>query len=152
MWAPATDDEDQPADERAAVIEKSLIAAQVTAERAREVAQAVTQGGLKYQIVEARVQTPAFFTVEPEAGAILVKLNTAHPAYDNLVEVLDAETEGLDADALRERLASARYGLRVLLLAWARYEDEATDAERAAAQDARYGWGRVAGRFLQSDD
>lgn len=151
--AGASDDgEDRPAAERAADIETNLIESHVTAERAREVAEEVTQRGLKYKIVEARVQTPAFFTVEPEAGVILVKLNTDHPAYDNLVEVLDADTDGLDADALRERLANARDGLRLLLLAWARYEDEATDAEREAAQDARYGWGRVAGRFLQIND
>ena len=46
--------------------------------------------------------------------------------------MLEAETEEAEVGELRERLQNAREGLRLLLLAWARYEDELPGA---AARD-----------------
>lgn len=139
-------------EERQKDIETALLDAGMTSSAAHGLAASVVSKGLKYQFVKAALESPAFFTVEPRAGTVLVKLNTSHPAYDNLVEVLDANVEGVEADGLRERLASAQEGLRLLLLAWARYEDELPDARRDIAQEARYDWGRVAKQFLQKED
>jgi hypothetical protein len=88
------------------------------------------------------------------AGEIVIKININHPAYRNLVEVLEAETvdEETTGSELRDRLQRANRGLKLLLMAWARYEDEqTTDGEREQIQDIRTDWGRVAYRFLRND-
>ena len=54
---------------------------------------------------------------------------------------------------LKRRLNGARDGLKTLLIAWARYEDELPEgSRRQAAQNARDDWGRVARGFLTIED
>jgi hypothetical protein len=86
-------------------------------------------------------------------GALIITLNTQHPAYTRLIEVLEESAVGLDADNLRTRLRNAREGLRTLLIAWARYEDEQPVGTRQEnARNARNDWGRVARDFLSDDE
>ena len=51
---------------------------------------------------------------------------------------------------MRKVFVITRDGLRLLLEAWARYEDEqpAGSARRNHAQHARWDWGRMAREFL----
>jgi hypothetical protein len=112
----------------------------------------IIDSGLKYEIVEANLETPAFFSVKQVAGILKVTLNTSHPAYENLVEVLEEDVEGVPSEQLSERLQNARDGLKLLLTAWARYEDEQPDGRRRIlAQEARTDWGRVARNFLSQE-
>lgn len=109
--------------------------------------------GLKYTFAEADLEGSAFFTVKPVAGEIVIKVNINHPAYSNLVEVLeeDADLE-LSIDQLRARLTKANKGMKLLLMAWARFEDEQpTDSKRMQLQDLRTDWGRVAYQFLRDE-
>ena len=77
-------------------------------------------------------------------------MNTSHPAYDNLVEILEEDVDGASNETLRERLKNALDGLKLLLTAWARYEDEQPDGvRREKTQEARTDWGRVARTFLR---
>ena len=47
----------------------------------------------------------------------------------------------------------ARQGLELLLMSWARYEDEEPDGKRRSiVQQARWDWGRYARQFLGDDD
>ena len=69
--------------------------------------------------------------------------------YDRLVEALDANADIGDP---AERLARARDGLRLLLYAWARYEDETQGRQREKLQDIRNGWGVMAREFMRSSD
>jgi len=109
--------------------------------------------GIKYVFAEASLDSPAFFSVVPRGGAIIVTLNTSHPAYANLVDVLEEDTLGSSTNELASRLTRARYGLKLLLTAWARYEDEQPDGRpRTFAQDARADWGRIARQFLDRED
>ena len=83
---------------------------------------------------------------------LLIGLNTSHPAFDNLVTLLEADTVDDDINTLRERLRRSYTGLKLLLEAWARYEDELTDGPRKErAKDARMDWGRVARGFLRGE-
>lgn len=145
-------EETRPPEERQKELTAAFVDSGLSATVAEPLAIEMVKRGLKYQFVDAALESPAFFTVEPRVGTVLVKLNTNHPAYDNLVEVLEADAENADADELRERLQNAREGLRLLLLAWARYEDELPDARRDTAQEARYDWGRIAKQFLHKND
>ncbi len=83
---------------------------------------------------------------------MLVKLNTTHPAYQHLVETLERDTRDASEADLRERLTAARDGLRLLLMAWARYEDEASGMKEDRLKDVRQEWGRIARDFLRSGE
>ena len=97
------------------------------------------------------MEASAFFAVKPKGGVIVITLNTSHSAYKHLVEVLDDEYED-DAKLLKHRLIQASDGLKLLLAAWARYEDEQPDGrQREAVQDSRNDWGKIAKDFLRND-
>jgi hypothetical protein len=147
------EDENRPAEERTEALAKELEETGLPAEQAQELAARTISTGIKYTFAEADLEGRAFFTVKPVAGEIVIKLNVRHPAYANLVEVLEQDVEEeLDESALRHRLQSANRGLKLLLMAWARYEDEQPNEERREQiQDIRTDWGRVAANFLRSD-
>ncbi len=142
--------EARPAKERTQEIADELEGTGFSKDDAVDIANSVVQGGLKYQFVEAGFDTMAFFSIKSKGGTIIIKLNTEHPAYGNLVEILEEPTEAADEAELRERLHRARNGLRLLLMAWARYEDEAKGERKDQAEDARFDWGSIARGFLQS--
>jgi hypothetical protein len=120
---------------------------------AREKAKDAIQFGLKYIFAHAELDAAGFFSVKSVGGAIIVTLNTAHPAYKNLVEALEDRSPTDDPALLRDRLENAADGLKLLLTAWARYEDELPDGPRKqTARDTRNDWGRVARAFLSRDE
>jgi hypothetical protein len=137
-------------DEREEQIKDLLTDEGVMDFEAREIAAQTVSRGLKYTFASLSLDSPSFFDVKSRGGAIHVSLNMAHPAYPKLIEVLDDEVSNVERDDLEDRLVKAREGLRLLLMAWARYEDEQPDgARRSKAQDARWDWGRVAREFLE---
>jgi hypothetical protein len=146
--------EGQPESERTEALKNELVDTGLSEQQAGDLAARTIGSGIKYTFAEADLEGRSFFTVRPVAGEIVIKININHPAYKNLVEVLEAED--LDEDTaeseLRDRLQRANRGLKLLLMAWARYEDEqTTDREREQIQDIRTDWGRVAYRFLRND-
>ncbi len=142
-----------PKKERDAQIQKVLLDQGIDEEDAREISEAATgDPGLKYVFAHADIQTPAFFTVRPKAGVIIITLNTEHPAYDKLMEIVDEDMTDVGRDELAERLTRARDGLKLLLEAWARYEDTLPDGTaRDKAQEVRNDWGRMAKRFMVNE-
>ena len=143
-------DESLPPDERKGIIEETLVDEGITQGQAQELAAKTISDGLKYLFAEAPLETSAFFSVKPKGGAIIITLNTAHPAYKNLVELLEQDVEGVDTETLKFRLMNSLEGLKLLLTAWARYEDEQPDGIRKTrAQEARSDWGRIARQFLE---
>jgi hypothetical protein len=144
--------EDMPPAEREQEICEELIEAGMAESTAREIAAQTVHDGLKYTFVDAQLETSAFFTVTIKGGSLIIKLNTTHPAHQKLVEVLEDEIDDADEGDLRERLKRARSGLRLILMAWARYEDEKSGVERIYTQDARNDWGRIARDFLTRVD
>lgn len=136
-------------EERRQEIYDELVEQGTTLKQAEELSAQTVGRGLKYTIIKANLTSPAFFDVKSRGGAVIISLNIGHPAYDHLVELLQSDVESASEDELRTRLISAREGLELLLMAWARYEDEQPDGtRRARAQDARWDWGRMAREFL----
>lgn len=117
---------------------------------AKDFADRAIEDSLKYIFTEAGLDSPAFFSVRPKGGALMITLNTNHSAYARLVDVLESDEDG-DKDDLRERLNNALAGLKLLLMAWARYEDEQQPEGRERAQDARIDWGRIARKFMDKE-
>jgi hypothetical protein len=136
--------------EKIAEIVKALENEGIT--NAAEVVDWLFKNNLKYSFVDAEFESSAFFSVKSKGGKILISLNTSHPAYHKLVEVLEETTEGATQEELDRRLKNAAEGLKLLLMAWARYEDELPDGKlKTSAQDSRQDWGRIAKQFLQED-
>lgn len=146
-------DESLPKEVRQQVIEKTLTDEGITETQAKELAASTLDDGLKYIFAPADLETSAFFSVKPRGGAIIVTLNINHPAYKNLVEVLEKDVDGTDIETLRSRLTNSLEGLKLLLMAWARYEDEQLEGKhKQIAQDARVDWGRIARKFLEREE
>ena len=137
--------EEHSREERVRELKEGLQDAGVLPQQAHEEAADTIDTGLKFQFAESPADSPAFFSVMPRGGVIVLTLNTRHPVYEHLIEVLERADHGSTED----RLQNAREGLKLLLEAWARYEDEQPEGiRRDAAMDARTDWGRVARHFF----
>jgi hypothetical protein len=127
-----------------------LITAGVKKDEAQEIAAYTVSNNLKYSFSESYSESDAFFTVKSRGGALNILLNRNHPAYEHLIEVLEND-EGCEGKDLQGRIDKASEGLRLLLAAWARFEDEIPDGDRKDdIQDARKDWGRIAKKFLKN--
>ena len=122
-------------------------------DEARAIAEDLIESQSKYLFTTFVGEGSSFFSVKQRAGEILIRLNKDHPAYENLIEVLeDIPEDDTDPDELMERLRRARRGLKLLLMAWARYEDETQNkADRQRLQESRQDWGTVARKFLENN-
>ena len=147
------DGESAPKEERKQAIKDELIDQGTLSGTAEEVAAHIVSDGLKFVFSKNDLETSAFFSVRPKGGALIITLNTAHPAHKHLIDLLDTpDTEELSLEELSARLNNAWRGLQLLLEAWARYEDELPEGPlRNQAQDVRNDWGRVARQFLENE-
>ncbi len=139
-------------EERKSEIRQTLQEVGIPEKQAEELAAVTVDSGVKYIFEKTTLASPTFFDVQTKGGSVAVLLNVNHPAYDHLMEVLEDEFETDNIEDLQIRLSKANKGLRLLLLAWARYEDELPDGlPRERAQDARVDWGKVARDFLRQE-
>ncbi|MFD2891189.1 ATP-binding protein [Flavobacterium chuncheonense] len=105
----------------------------------------------KYVISSTSLDSDAFFSVNVKYDKVLVQLNVNHPAYRNLMEILD-DNELSTEMSYEERLKKASLGIKLLLLSWARYEDEQIGNFKERAQQFRREWGKVARDFMDIED
>lgn len=147
-------DENLPTNTRLENAEKTLRDFGIPTEIVDTLAANIVRDNLKYRFIPTDLGSAAFFQIKTRGtGSIIIALNTQHPVYESLIEVLEESTEGVGPDELKRRLNGARDGLKTLLIAWARYEDELPEgSRRQAAQNARDDWGRVARDFLTIED
>ncbi|MYG93843.1 MAG: ATP-binding protein [Acidimicrobiia bacterium] len=147
-------EEELPDEERIEAITQELVEEEgLNEEEARDIALDAIESHTKYIFTRFEGEGSSFFSVKSKAGEILIRVNTHHPAYENLIEVLDeVPDEGAPEADLLKRLIRARRGIKLLLMAWARLEDETLNAnERRSLQDARNSWGTVALKFLENN-
>ena len=90
----------------------------------------------------------AFFNIETVNDVIEVWLNDQHPVYEHFIDVITSDTTDQNLQELTDRLDKAAFTLRMLLYAWARYEDKAPMSIKEQLEDTRMAWGREAGRFF----
>ena len=121
---------------------------------AKDYAEEIFKSNVKYEFVNASLESNAFFSVSPVGGKIIVKLNTNHPAYNQFVEVLSNEiVSDFNIDNLVLRLQKAQNGMKLLLMAWARYEDETPDGKlKGDVKNARMDWGKMAAEFMSKEN
>ena len=90
----------------------------------------------------------AFFNVQSVSDVIVVWLNDQHPFHTRLIEILDIDEKDQTPEELIERLNEASFTLRMLLIAWARYEDKSPTSFTETLSDIRMDWGRETRKFL----
>ncbi len=112
-----------------------------------------SEKNLRVRWVNSAQDIPAFFSVDSLPNVMQVAFNTNHPlAAHHLLDLVTPDVEQLDEEALKRRMAELASTFRVLIYAWARYEDEQEDYARRKVRDARMEWGRYAEEFFDSDD
>jgi len=154
-------DEKLPLSERQQILIEHLVKRGHTKENATKIAMfhLNENGPSKYLFDSDELDGAAFFQVNHTAGVVNVILNSRHPAFEHLAETLDDSWanephpiyESLDDHiaGLTARLANASVGLKLLLAAWARYEDEQQGDQQRIAQDIRFDWGLISRDFLR---
>lgn len=142
-----------PQDKRVALLTKTLRDHDVSPKVAEEMSRIAIRNGLKYVFAVTNLDGNTFFSVKPVAGEILIMLNSNHPAYENLMELSEEENgDVLSAEEMADRLSRTKQGLKLLLMSWARFEDEAIpDRKRREIQDIRNEWGKFAAQFLDEN-
>lgn len=108
--------------------------------------------GSRVRWIQSLQSSSAFFDVEALPNVLQVALNTKHPVHAHLYQVMHPEVDELSEDELRERLARSAAAFRILIYAWARYEDEQTDRHRYQVQNTRWEWGKYAYEFFDEGD
>ena len=117
----------------------------------REIDETIKAGNL-VRWIQSSQSSPAFFDVEALPSLLQVALNTDHPVYAHLYEIMHPDVEELTEDEVRERLAKAAAAFRILIYSWARYEDEQTGRDQRHVRNARVEWGKYAEEFFDEDD
>jgi hypothetical protein len=113
-------------------------------ENSEAMAASIVDDNLKYIIKEGDIDGDAFFSVRPKGGKIMIILNINHPVYPKLIELLEKDNE---------QGSNAFDALKLLIMAWARYEDQQPDGDsKDRTQEARSDWGRMAKRFLNNQE
>jgi hypothetical protein len=128
-------------DERKTVIKNAYVESGYDEGHADALAVEAVSSGVRYMFTEASLSSPAIFDLAQERGEYFIKLNTRHPAFKNFIELMQDDDGDEEAPAL--------VGLKLLLTAWARMEDEASDRELDVLQDIRLSWGQMARDFLR---
>lgn len=142
-----------PETERIEQIQAYAAEVEMSEEDVRPMIADIMENGLKYTIAHAPIHSPAFFTVRGAGGAVVITINTRHKAYEDLFENIQLPDEGSEApekdiETLKKDLQKANNALLLMLMAWARLEDESIGPARRKLEDFREDWGRITRDFL----
>ncbi len=147
-----TDDENYDEDAQDELVKDLVKNKHYKEDVAREIAQAIKTRGRKLIFVTAEADSQAFFNVDISFGGITeIVFNTRHPVYKKLVAVLDTDVSKASPSELVTRIENASDTLKLLLAAWARYEEEDYPA-REKTRDIRHEWGKMAKNFVGEED
>lgn len=142
------DSEELTKEEKMEKIQSFLKQMSVTEDDMDEALGDIITSGLKYSVTHAFLDNDAFFTVDSVGGAILITLNKRHAAYNELFSSLEVDTGAATPQELNQVILRAHSALILMLIAWARLEDEANGNNLVKLQDTRKDWGRIARDFL----
>lgn len=147
-------DDSEPIDEAekiVAITDSLTHGARVDEATAREWAEETVLNGRRVLMKEVTLgHRDAFFDVEDASDVIEVWLNDKHPVFEHFIEAITDDWEDHTLDELTQRLSRAAFALRLLLYAWARYEDKAPANLKSQIEDFRMDWGREARKFLEA--
>ena len=119
-------------------------------ENAKSIVEAAISRNRRVQFSTGHLDGHHFFSIKQFGNLTKITFNTIHPIYEQLLEVLNPETENdTDADLL-DRIHRASDTLKLLFAAWARYELEETQ-KHDDLMEMRQEWGKMTKVFLRED-
>lgn len=131
-------------DERASALTADIVQDGVDETKAHDLAVDYVTKKIKFRFRHSDLTGSSIFDVSTAGGVILVTLNNRHPVHARLFEALQKD-EGPEVQYAREVLS--------LVAAWARMEDEApSEKVRAAIEETRFSWGRMAMDFFEFEN
>ena len=135
-----------PPEQRSLVIEQVLVEeAGYEPQEAKVESLRLVEEGSKYKFIASKLDGSQMFSVRPEQGVLMIRLNFEHRMYD-LLKLLEEGVEEGD-----ERLKRACLAIRLLICSWASMEDNIHDTiERQNAQFMAIRWGRQAETLFAS--
>lgn len=144
-------DEYEPPEQRKESLVKTLVEdGSMSNEDAYDVARYTVDNKLKYIITSTTLSGKMLFDVLSRNGVLIVKINRNHHAYENLMAVVQYNPSEDADDELQGRLQRASTGIELMLLAWARLEDEQrNDEKKQDMQELRIQWGGMLSKFLK---
>lgn len=151
-------------EEKKSLLVEALKNDAVSEEEIEEIVSGYVDSHNKYHFAKVyRKNEESFFIPVFNAGAIVIELNTAHPMYKRLFEIFDfmdenrRKPEDKNIDQTTYALLSDVYeGMKLMLAAWARLEDEAIERNKQGPTNNRRKWGtmmkRIDGDDIDDDD
>ena len=113
---------------------------------AKKTAVELVRQGLNYNFEHSDLRGFEMFKVVSRGGILNVQLNINHAVYD-FIRVIEDEALQTGNETIRR----SAIGIQVLLLAWARMEDEIEmDDRRMEFQDTGLNWGKMVHRVLRN--
>lgn len=140
-----------PPDERKQNLVNDFVASGVPSEIAQGVVNGIVETGRRVIVDCEMVDSSGMFSVRDVAGVLRITLNMRHPMHTYLYDVLDSSAS---AHSDKERINRARVAFEILLIAWARLEDEATGnlSKARSLLRIREEWGDMAHEFFEQMD
>ena len=131
-------------EERTEELAEHFVRGGVEQKEAKELATRLIRQKLRYNFEHNVLPGYQMFNIVNSAGILNVQLNINHAIYD-FIDVIEEEASETGNEALRR----AAVGIEVLLLAWARMEDEIeVDDKRMEFQELGRDWGKMVHKVL----
>ena len=129
-------------EQRTAALVTQLKEIGTTEEDANRIAIQRIADDIRFSFGKVALSSAAFFEANQECGEYLIKFNERHPVFSEFIKLLDKPETADSAEFV---------GLKLLLCAWARMEDEAEGREKDEIEDIRQNWGKFARDFMRVD-
>ncbi len=140
-----------PVEEKREAITGSALLVRLSEELAKQLADETISSNRRIIIKSVTLgHNDAFFDVESVNNVIELWLNNRHPFHAHLIDVLESNKDEDDSDKYQLRLQKAAFALKMLLVAWARFEDKTSSESEMTIEDIRMDWGRETRKFLDA--
>lgn len=111
----------------------------------------VKEQGIKVDFVSEPNGGGAFFRVVPTAAVMIIKLNSDHPIYNRMADVMFPSDDEEEPDTALQA-EKAILLIKYLLCCYARAECEAMGKKKDEFEAVRLEWGRVAKVILENEE
>lgn len=128
-----------------------FIGEKLTEADATEIEDFLQKTGSNFTVEYGPMDSTAFMGVETLSDLVGVRVNTRHPLHTTLFSSLSRDESSSKLPvAITFKIDRERSAVLLLLLSWARLEDEAGYDEQAKLQRIRQDWGVAAASFLEN--
>ncbi len=105
----------------------------------------VSGSSTRFEFAQSHLDSSAIFSSVTVGGTTRIVLNSSHPLFRYIVEVIDPKQFANTSNDVR--LDYALKALQLLITSWVSYEEELPGKIREGATQSRLDWGRVARRM-----